>query len=191
MKQFLKKILRTFFPKSHQEDSKPTNILDKLIENGLTVGNDFNMLAECLIDFSHCWHITIGHNVTLAPRVCILAHDASTKMYLDHTKVKNVSIGNYVFIGAGSIIMPGVTIGNNVIIGAGSVVTKDVPDNSIYAGNPAKFIGTTEKYINKERSSMHAKNTFNTSYTLANNLTPEMKTKMKESIEDFGTLYVF
>lgn len=51
-----------------------------------------------------------------------------------------VTIGDNVFIGTGAIILKGVRIGNNSVIGAGSVVTKDVPDNAIVAGNPAKLI---------------------------------------------------
>lgn len=51
-----------------------------------------------------------------------------------------VTIGDHVWIGGGSIILPGVTIGNNVVIGAGSVVTHDVPDNVIVCGNPARIL---------------------------------------------------
>ena len=51
-----------------------------------------------------------------------------------------VKIENNVWIGACSIILPGVTINSNSIIGAGSIVTKDVPSNSIFAGNPAELI---------------------------------------------------
>lgn len=53
---------------------------------------------------------------------------------------KPVYIKKGAFIGAHSIILKGVTIGENAVIGAGSVVTKNVPDNEIWAGNPAKFI---------------------------------------------------
>ena len=49
-------------------------------------------------------------------------------------------IGNNVFVGSGSIILPGVTIGNNVIVGAGSVVRTDIPDDSVVTGNPATII---------------------------------------------------
>ena len=55
----------------------------------------------------------------MAPHVQILAHDASTKRYLGYTKIGRVLIGNNVFVGAGTIILPSVAIGNNVIIGAG------------------------------------------------------------------------
>ena len=51
-----------------------------------------------------------------------------------------VTIGNNVWIGGNSVILPGVTIGNNVVIGAGSVVTKDIPNNRIAAGNPCRII---------------------------------------------------
>ena len=53
---------------------------------------------------------------------------------------KPIHIGKRVWVGSGSIVLPGVTIGDNSIIGAGSIVTKDVPSNVIVAGNPAKFI---------------------------------------------------
>lgn len=55
---------------------------------------------------------------------------------------KPVTIGDDVWIGGRAVINPGVTIGHNVVIGAGSVVTKDVPDNSVVAGNPARIIKT-------------------------------------------------
>ena len=53
---------------------------------------------------------------------------------------KRVTIGKNVWIGSGSIILPGVSIGDNSIIGAGSVVNKDIPENSIAVGNPCKVI---------------------------------------------------
>ena len=98
------------------------------------------MMGGVIIDFSHCWHITIGDNVTLAPRVHILAHDASTRKFINYTRLGKVNIGNNVFIGASSTIMPGITIGDNVVIGVGSIVTKNIDSNVVVAGNPAKFI---------------------------------------------------
>jgi maltose O-acetyltransferase len=169
---------------------KPKTYLEMLKENGLKVGDNFNMLSECIIDYSHCWHIEIGNNVTLAPRVHILAHDASTKMHLNYTKIKNVFIGDNVFIGTGSIIMPGVSLGNNVIIGAGSVVTKNVADDSVYFGNPAKFFCKTSEFIRKQKSQMNKDNTFDEAYTLRENINSQMKERMKESVKDNGTAFV-
>lgn len=62
-----------------------------------------------------------------------------------------VKIGSNVFVGAGSIILPGVTIGDRVVIGAGSVVTKDIPDNSVAVGNPAKVICSHDRYMQNKR----------------------------------------
>ena len=73
---------------------------EKLIKMGMTVGKNFKRLNNVLIDDSHAWLITIGDNVTPAPRVHILAHDASTKNLIGYTKIGTVSIGNNVFIGS-------------------------------------------------------------------------------------------
>ena len=114
--------------------------LEKLKKRGLKVGNNFKMIGQCLIDSSHCWHIEIGDNVVFAPRVHILAHDASMGVFLGYTKIATVRIGNNVFLGANTVITKSVTIGDNVIVGAGSIVTKDIPSNEIWAGVPARFI---------------------------------------------------
>lgn len=134
--------------------------LDKLIKRGLKVGNNFCRMGGVIIDPTHCYHITIGDEVTLAPRVHILAHDSSTYPLIGKTRAANVTIGNYVFVGAGSIILPGVHIGNRVIIGAGSIVSKDIPDNSVAVGNPAKVICTLDDYLAKEKAKMCPENTF-------------------------------
>lgn len=63
-----------------------------------------------------------------------------------------VSIGDYVYIGSGSLIMPGVTIGDNVLIAAGSVVTKSVPSGVVVAGNPARIISSIEEYYERNKS---------------------------------------
>lgn len=70
-----------------------------------------------------------------------------------------IIIGNNVHIGTNSIIMPGVKIGDNCIIGVGSIVTKDIPDNSVVAGIPARIIRTIDEYKDKNSYSfIHSKN---------------------------------
>jgi acetyltransferase-like isoleucine patch superfamily enzyme len=93
--------------------------------------------------------VEIGNNFISAPGSLITAHDASTFLFSKKYRVEKVKIGDNVFLGANSVVLPGITIGNNVIIGAGSVVTKDIPSDSVYAGNPAKFICAVTEYIDK------------------------------------------
>lgn len=84
--------------------------------------------------------ISIGERTTVAQYVylCNGTHDFNDKR--SPLLVGDMTIGNDVFIGAKAIILPGLIIGNSSIIGAGSVVTKDIKENEIWAGNPAKFI---------------------------------------------------
>jgi maltose O-acetyltransferase len=86
--------------------------------------------------------IKIGSNVLFGPAVQIYAasHPIDAELRKTVEFSKPVTIGNDCWIGGGAIILPGVTIGNNCVIGAGSVVTKNIPDNSMAVGNPAKVI---------------------------------------------------
>jgi acetyltransferase-like isoleucine patch superfamily enzyme len=93
--------------------------------------------------------ITIGNNVMIGGNVVIYDTDfhsiskekrRNSNDDILNREYKEVVIGNDVFIGAHAIILKGVNIGNGSIIGAGSVVAKSVPENEIWAGNPAKFI---------------------------------------------------
>lgn len=93
--------------------------------------------------------IEIGDNFISAPGSFILAHDASLLATYGKYKLGKTKIGNNVFLGVNAVVLPGVKIGNNVIIGAGCVVTKDIPDNSVVAGNPGKIICTIEELYQK------------------------------------------
>lgn len=128
--------------------------LEDLKRRGLKVGDNFKHYSGCEIDYRFASLIEIGDNVTMSPRSIILSHDASTALFLNVTKIGRVIIGNNVYVGMGAMILPNVKIGNNVIIGAGSIVTKDVEDNSVVAGNPARFICKTDEYLKRQENLM-------------------------------------
>lgn len=157
---------------------------------GVDIGDNCKIMNEVMIDYSHYWLIRIGNNVTIAPRVHILAHDASCKLELNYTKLGLVEIQDNVFIGAGSIILPGVIIGENSIIGAGSIVTKDIPENCVAVGNPAKVVSSVDTYMQKQRLLMTSENCFDENYTLRRNITTKQKQKMVNTINKDTVAFV-
>ena len=163
--------------------------LEIALANGLKIGLHCSVMGECIIDPGHCWLIEMGDRVTLAPRVHILAHDASTKRELGYTRLGKVKIGSNVFIGANSTILPGVTIGDLVVIGAGSIVSRDVPENSVAVGNPARVIGSYTDYMNKRKAEMQVVPCFDYSYTI-DNITPEKKEEMIKAIQQSHYAYI-
>lgn len=163
--------------------------LEALFDKGLRVGKNFSAQHGYDLDPSHCWLITIGDDVTLAPRVQIIAHDASTCKSLGYAKIGRVNIGNRVFIGAGSIILPNVTIGDDVIIGAGSVVTHSIPSNSVCGGNPARIICTMDSYLEKHKEQMKSRPVYSAAYTLRDNVSNTKKQEQRNALAD-GIGYV-
>ncbi len=115
------------------------------IDGNLTIGDNVGMSSTAII----CYHsISIGNNVVIGGNTVIYDTDFHSLDPLmrasnrDRTNAKKrpVVIKDNAFIGAHSTILKGVTIGNNAIVGACSLVSKDIPDNEIWAGNPAQFI---------------------------------------------------
>ncbi len=172
-------VLRRFYRKFLKPDS-----VQALKKRGLTIGKRPNIQYGVDIDWSHCWHISIGDDVTLAPRVHILAHDASTKKHLGLTRIGKVEIGDRVFIGASSIVLPGVTIGSDVVIGAGSVVSRNIPTGVAAAGNPAKVICSLDDYLSRRKEEIARVPCFGEEYTDKNLPTAEMKAEMNSRMND-------
>jgi maltose O-acetyltransferase len=117
----------------------------------IKIGKNSYISPKAYIDHHKSFSVEIGENCYIT-RDCII---------LDHTQEKQggplklwgnveygkVKIGNNVFIGVKSVIMPGVTIGDNVIIGAMSLVTKDIPPNVVVFGQPARVIKNIEEVV--------------------------------------------
>lgn len=152
----------------HKED------LIKLNRLGVTLGKGSVVYGSTFSSSSGGDKFYIGDNTTITGSI-LLAHDASPTIFIPELKCKNdpwlpgarrsfrdpIKIGNNVFIGYGSIILPGVHIGDNIVIAAGSVVTGNVASNSVYGGNPAKFIKSIDSYISKyEKKLIDSPNSF-------------------------------
>lgn len=114
-----------------------------------------------------CKLITIGVDCVVSKRVVFLTHDYSLTTGLkaigktpevDKMIVDTITLGNNVFVGLGSTLLPGTNIGDNCIIGAGCVVKGDIPSNSVVIGNPAKVICSLSDYANKKLSNWDSLN---------------------------------
>lgn len=119
---------------------------------GVNMGDGIFIYGDPIAMFgTEPWCITLGNNVHITREVLFVTHDGGTLLYRnlipDLEITAPIVVGNDVYIGVRSIILPGVNIGNNCIIAAGSVVTKNVPDNSVIGGIPAKFIKTSDDYL--------------------------------------------
>lgn len=120
---------------------------------GFIIGKNCHLISIVLVDSafkSEPYLIKLGNHVTVGDNVRFITHDGDVWVFRNQESDIDIFgpilVGNNVFIGYGSIIMPNVKIGSNVVVGAGAVVTKDVPDNSIAAGVPAKVIKTIDEY---------------------------------------------
>lgn len=125
------------------------------IENGMVVENGVTVMRG--VDFgSEPYLIVLHKNCRISSDVLFINHDGGTWAFRNHwdkykevIKFGRIEIGEETFVGARSIIMPGVKIGRNCVVAAGSVVTKDVPDYTVVAGVPARKISTTLDYAEK------------------------------------------
>ena len=126
---------------------------------GMNVGNEVTVMSGMNFG-SEPYLITLGDRVRISTDVLFVTHDGGTWAFRRETGRDNIvrfgkiKVGNDTFIGARSVIMPGVTIGNNCVIGVGSVVTKDVPDRKVVVGVPARVICTIDEYAEKCKDRM-------------------------------------
>ncbi|MDR1404201.1 MAG: sugar O-acetyltransferase [Candidatus Methanoplasma sp.] len=107
----------------------------------IKLGNNVLINYDCVLQ--DCGEIVIGNNVLVGPgtKIVTAIHPYCAERRRDWSVAcAPIKIEDDVWIGAGAIVLPGVTIGTRSIVGAGSVVTKDVPSDTIVAGNPARAI---------------------------------------------------
>ena len=110
-------------------------------DRGKVILGERSHLAPNVVINAYNADVIIGNGVAIGPNVALIAH---SNAYVEGRPIvgtvisKPIEIGNNVLIGANAVILPGIRIGNNSIVGAASVVTKEVKDNEIVAGNPAK-----------------------------------------------------
>ena len=152
-------------------DNLIDRIKNKIISSSLVHPNTYAKLRG--VQFGHScsfrtkyfgsepYLISMGNNVATSVDVSFVTHDGAIEVirnlspeYKNADLFGRIQIGNNVFIGWGSVILPGTTVGDNVIIGAGSVVKGTLESNSVYAGVPAKFISSIEDYIEKNKTAL-------------------------------------
>ena len=151
IKDIVKKLL-------YKERTSSQTYIDYMRKNGAKIGQRVTIFSPKTtnIDMTRPWLIDIGNDVQITEGVTILTHG------YDWAVLKGVygeilgsgggvKVGNNVFIGMKTTILKGVNIGNNVIIGANSLVNKDIPDNCVAAGNPAKVLMTLDEYYIKRK----------------------------------------
>lgn len=155
--RFIRKKIKKFL--SIQSPSTNEEFIAYLRQSGVTVGERCVFFApqSNVIDVTRPYMLEIGDDVQIVYGVSILTHGYDWSVLKGVYgevlgSAGKVKIGNNVFLGANSTVLKGVTIGNNVIIGAGSLVNKDIPDNSVAAGNPCRVIMSLEEYYEKRKA---------------------------------------
>lgn len=133
------------------------------LENDVVIGD--NVTIKCGV---YVWDgITIEDNAFIGPNVTFI-NDKFPRSKQNFDLVRTI-IKLGASIGANSTILPGITVGNHAMIGAGSVVTKDVPDFTLWLGNPARQIGFICKCGQKLDNNLHCDNC-NSDYMIENNI---------------------
>lgn len=128
--------------------------VEKLAEKAGVVFGENNSFASCFWSSAEPYLIKIGSNCQITADVKIFTHGGSKVACTIYPKFDcfgKVEIGDNVYIGNNSLIMPGVTIGSDVLIAAGSVVCHSVPSGVVVGGNPARIICRVEEYIERNK----------------------------------------
>jgi maltose O-acetyltransferase len=170
---------------------RSTALVETLRADGARIGERVFLGNRSYVDEGHAWLIEIEDDVTIAPAAILLAHDSGFKVALGVTRVAPVRICRRAYVGAGSIVLPGVTIGEQAVIGAGSVVTRDVPPRSVAIGSPAEVVGTVEEFVERHRPYVaEARSAGAFGWTHAEKEDPAVRDRIRERSLVAGRAYV-
>jgi maltose O-acetyltransferase len=159
--------------------------VDRLVAAGLELGREIFIARDVYLDPGHPWLIKIDDEAGLSPGVIVMAHDASMKRHMGHTRIGRVVIGKRVFVGTGAIILPGTWIGDDSIVGAGSVVRGGVPPGSMVVGNPAKVVSDVKSVAEWHLHAAEKGPTWpHEGWTVGRGITDERKLAQREALAD-------
>jgi acetyltransferase-like isoleucine patch superfamily enzyme len=164
--------------------------IDRLVAEGLQLGEGTHIARPVYIDRLHPWLITIDDYVTLGPYVAVVSHDASLAHYTGQTRLGRVDIGKRVNVGAGAILLPGTDIGEDSVVGAGAVVHSKIPPGSLVAGNPAKVAPIKAVAAWHRASAKSAPSWPPEGWRLDTGITEDRKREQREALAGGGSGYV-
>ena len=150
---FIKRDIKNFYYSKIKHMSEQQIKQEYLRKIGMNIGEECFIFSD-KIETAEPYLVSLGNHVTIANDVMFATHNASANFYLEGVSdiYGRINIGNYVFIGMGTIIIPSVTIADYCIIAAGSVITKSFYEQGkVIGGNPAKVIGSVEELKEKNK----------------------------------------
>jgi maltose O-acetyltransferase len=123
-------------------------------QRGGFIGKDVFIGQDVYIDLDYAFLLEIGDGAVISAKSIIELHDSSLPNVMGTGKLKvgRVRIGQRSYIGANSVVLPGVRIGDGAIVGAASLVNTNIPPHEVWAGVPAKYICTVAELIQKRET---------------------------------------
>lgn len=150
---------RQLFQMAKRKFMSKKQYAEYLQAQGVVIGSGCNIDTTAFFG-SEPWLIRIGNNTRITQGVRMITHDGGLwtlrrlgMIAKESDKYGKIVIGDNCNIGWDVIIMPNVTIGNNCVVAAGAVVTRDIPDNTVFGGVPARQIETLDEYYEKVKDS--------------------------------------
>jgi maltose O-acetyltransferase len=164
--------------------------IDRLVAQGLQLGEGTHISHEIYVDGLHPWLISIGDYATLSPYVAVITHDTSLVHHTGQTRLGRVVIGKRVYVGVGAILLPGTNIGDDSVIGAGAVVHGEIPPGSLALGNPAKASPIKAAAAWQRASAARAPRWPHQGWTMSSGIAEDRKREQREALAGGTVGYV-